>query len=558
MSQDLILFDTSTRIRDIPAAECVPEIFADDRRPRRDDGAPNTRGGTRDVGMNIPAAGALPDALAALLREFAAHHGDAGGCLRIDGVGVLVMSGDGRDDARWRDAAGAANDGDDRRARSRPHGQPAWRPVPVCYASREIGELRLPWPGAQAWAQCAAFARRCGQLVKRHEVARWSRERLGRPLQLAGDSEPLRRLEAFVEIAAGNELPVLLRGEFGTEKALVAASIHCAGPRPDAPFVEVAGAHPEGNQARWMRQARGGTLFIDGIDELPMAMQTALSRGLGARLDHWLAAPAGEQVRVIASTTADLGAAVAEGRFSRALLAELDFLSVTIPPLRERLGDLEALVDSALERRGHARDPERTRALAAVCRDHAWPENVSELERVVARLAALTAGRPASRDELARHVDWPVGAPADAPAASEPQDVAVAPPVDATASLQHWVDCALALDPARLSHLHPGLRKALLHLGRHYAAPMSLQALAASAHVSPSHLGFLLRDATGTSFKPLLQAIRVERAKVLLRDDPHLRITEAALSVGFMDLSHFEKSFRRAVGRTPRQFRAGA
>ncbi len=576
MSQELLL-DTSGRIRDIPAAERAREAAASGRRVVPDgvrgvDPA-NIPALLRDIDANISlenrlpfareSAGSLPDSLAALLRSFARHIGSAGGRLQVDGLGVLVVHGGaGEPEARWREAARPAAAGAERRVRTRPHDEPAWRPLPICYASREIGELRLPWPGADLWEQCATFARRCGRLVERHQVLRWSSERLGRPLQLAGDSEPLRRLEAFVEIAAGNELPVLLRGEFGTEKALVAASIHCTGPRPEAPFVEVVGAHPEGSPARWIRQARGGTLFFNGIDELPLALQTALSRQLSSRLDQWLVAPAGAQVRVIASTTSDLGVAVAEGRFSRALLAELDFLSATIPPLRERLGDLEALVDSALARGGHASDPERTRALAAVCRGHAWPENVFELERIVARLAALTAGRPASAQELARHVPWPVALPvepaaAPAPAAGAP-DPGDAPAGSATGSLQHWVDCALALDPARLTHLHPGLRKALLHLGHHYARPMSLHDLAASAHVSASHLGFLLRDAAGTSFKPLLQAIRLERAKALLRDDPHLRITEAALSVGFMDLSHFEKSFRRAVGRTPRQFRAGA
>jgi len=576
MSQEL-LSDTSPRITPIPLAERARDGSVVDRTVSPENGRivdpASIPALLRDIDANISlenrlsgnqeGGGPLPDALADLMRSFARHVGYAGGRLRIDGLGVLVLQERlGDSGLRWCGAVGAVSAGAERRSRTRSQEEPAWRPLPICYAAHEIGELRLPWLDAAHWAQCTAFARRCGRLVKRHQVLRWSAERLGRPLQLAGDSEPLRRLEAFVEIAAGSELPVLLRGEFGTEKALVAASIHCVGSHPATPFVEVIGAHPEGTPARWFRQARGGTLFFNGIDELPLALQTGLSRYLRSRLDQWLVASAGALVRVIASTTADLGAAVAEGRFSRSLLAELDFLSTTIPPLRERMDDLEALVDSALARGGHARDPERTRVVAAACRDHAWPENVFELERVVARLAALTAGRPATLEDVVRHVPWRVAAPIEA--ASEAEPPAAAPSAgDASAGspldpLQHWVDCALALDPSRLTHLHPGLRKALMHLGHHYARPMSLHDLAASAHVSPSHLGFLLRDIAGTSFKPLLQAIRLDRAKALLRDDPHLRITEAALSVGFMDLSHFEKSFRRVVGRTPRQFRAGA
>ncbi len=530
-----------------------------------------------DIDANVPLDGrlssdgdsprALPESLAGLLRSFARHVGDAGGRIRIDGLGVLAwQAGAGEPEARWRDAAAPVEwtIGTERRACTRAHeGQP-WQSLPISYASRELGELRLPWLDATAWEQCAAFARRCGRLVKQHEILRWSSERLGRPLQLAGDSEPLRRLESFVEIAATNELPVLLSGEFGTEKTLVAVAIHCGGPRPDAPFVEVIGAYPEGPPSRWFKQARGGTLFFNGIDELPLGLQTALSRHLNSRLDQWLNTPSGV-VRLIASTTTDLGAGVAGGRFSRSLLAELNFLSVTIPPLRERMSDLEPLVACVLARCGHARDPERTRALAAICRHHEWPENLFELERIVARLAALTAGRSVTQEELSRHVPWQVAESTEEAAGVEvDHSMKLAPaqcdvPGDSSApSLQQWVDRALALDPARLSDLHPCLRKALLHLGRHFAEPMSLDELAASAHVSPSHLGFLLRSVAGTSFKPLLQAIRLERAKVMLRADPHLRITEAALSVGFMDLSHFQKSFRRFVGLTPRQFRAGA
>lgn len=122
----------------------------------------------------------------------------------------------------------------------------------------------------------------------------------------------------------------------------------------------------------------------------------------------------------------------------------------------------------------------------------------------------------------------------------------------------HWAGCVARQDAVALAQLHGGLRRALLHLGEHYADPLSLPELARQAHVSASHLGYLFRASLGTSFKPLLQQLRIEKAKALLDLDARARITEVALTVGFSELSHFERSFRRLVGTTPRAYRETA
>ena len=95
-------------------------------------------------------------------------------------------------------------------------------------------------------------------------------------------------------------------------------------------------------------------------------------------------------------------------------------------------------------------------------------------------------------------------------------------------------------------------------MGRHYAESISLGQLAHISAVSPSHLSFLFRTSLGTSFKSLLQGIRVEMAKACIRNGGPQRITEVAQRVGFADLSHFEKSFRRLGGQSPREYRRAA
>jgi AraC-like DNA-binding protein len=250
---------------------------------------------------------------------------------------------------------------------------------------------------------------------------------------------------------------------------------------------------------------------------------------------------------------------VRDGRFSKALFVELDLLSVTVPPLRQRLADIEPLVASILDRHGYRVELKRTDALIDICKSYAWPENLFELERVIARLAVMTDAEPICPADILRHTPWVTGKPPSIPTAETTSDAATEIPDDEAALHvpEHWVRCAINKDMAELAKLHESVRKALLHLGEHYAEPISLGQLAQKAHVSPSHLTFLFRSELGTAFKPFLLRIRVHKAKEMMTADPRMRITEVAMSVGFTDLSHFEKTFRKIAGRSAREFRRG-
>lgn len=432
--------------------------------------------------------------------------------------------------------------------------------LPVLYAEVPIGEIRLECQADSREAELALFrqfARACAYLAKRYEVQRWAERRLGRPLLLVGASKPLLEMEAFVERATRSELPTLLAGEFGTEKALLAAAIHCCGPARDGPFIEVNCAEPVGSPAQWFEQAKGGTLFFSGIDELAPALQAQIPQHMHSRLGQWLVASGAADLRVIASTTADLTERILDGRFSRRLFVELDFLSITVPPLRQRTADIEALVLSALERHGYGAEQKCSGVLMEACKTHAWPENLFELERVIARLAVMTDARPIGRADLQRYAPWLLAEVA-APETGEGTDCGAdeaCDTEDSAAIPDRWVRSAIAGDLTELKKLHESLGKALLYLGKHYAESISLGELARQAHISPSHLTYLFRRELGTAFKPFLLGIRVHKAKEILLGNARQRITEVAMSVGFTDLSHFEKSFRRIVGQSPREFR---
>jgi DNA-binding NtrC family response regulator len=515
----------------------------------------------------------LAELLDALMRALAERSRLRAGSLSLHGVGTLTLHRVGRRVATgWTSKVsngfqtGAPGPRLDMATPGEAFAEPLSLPVsplsqtlvlPICYADAVLGELRLEMDPRPRLSDTETellghFARHCGRLAKRYDVRRWSEQRLGRSLLLVGMSKALRELEGFLETSARGRLPVLLRGEFGTEKAQLAATIHCCGPASDGPFVQVDCAEPASTPASWVEQAEGGTLFLSDVDELDSRLQRQLPQHLPSRLHQWLAGSGAPQIRVIASTTADLRQRAHDGLFSRPLLAELDFLSVTIPPLRERTDDIEPLICEALERNGYRVEDKRTDALVALCRAYHWPENLFELERVIARLAVMTKNRPIERGDIHLHAPGIVPAePADGGDQAGRSEGQVALDADAA----RWVRFAVDGIGGRPSELHDALRRALLHLGSHYEEPTSLAQLARHAGVSPSHLGFLFRTIIGMPFKALLGHIRVQKAREMLLADRRSQVTEIAMRVGFSDLSHFEKRFRRIVGQSPREFR---
>ncbi|ARZ74730.1 Fis family transcriptional regulator [Stenotrophomonas sp. WZN-1] len=477
----------------------------------------------------------LPELLGAFVKELSEHKVMRGGQVRL------------RSAAAGATAALSTAAGD--------RGADSLQRVPIRYGSEVLGELHLEGEAGRldgsALALGEQFAQRCAHLIKRYEAKDWAEQALSRPLLLVGAGEALKQMDEFVERAAASPLPVLLRGEFGTEKMELAAALHSGGPYRQGPFVEVNCVHPQGEACDWFAHAQGGTLYFHEVDELPVPLQGQLShrmRGLPAA--HAEAQAAGS-IRVIASTSADLEQRVREKQFSRALLAGLEFLTVDIPPLRERVEDIAALAARSLELHGFNPHVLGDDVLEALCA-HDWPGNLLEMERVVVRLAVMTGGRCIRRDDLARHAP-------DLAAASASSDAG------RVQRLPPGAEPAAAPGPGReemprAAHegLHDGLKRALAYLKDHAAEPLTLGDLARQAHVSQSHLGFLFRSELGTTFKLLLQQLRIEHAKQLLRDGQRLRITDVALQVGFGDLSHFEKSFRRAVGVSPRSYRRTA
>ncbi|GMU59200.1 MAG: sigma-54-dependent Fis family transcriptional regulator [Myxococcaceae bacterium] len=235
-----------------------------------------------------------------------------------------------------------------------------------------------------------------------------------KPASLVGRSAAL--LEVFKQVAraAQSEVPVLITGETGTGKEMVARSLHQRSPRAQGPFVPVdCGAIAEslmeselfghargaftgaaGARRGLFEEASGGTLFLDEVGDIGPKIQAQLLRALqeGEIRRVGESSPVKVDVRVVAATNRDLNELMKEGRFREDLLYRLDVVRLHLPPLRERKEDIPALVEHFASQyaRGGARPVVTAEAFARLTA-YDWPGNVRQLENVVARALALNA-----------------------------------------------------------------------------------------------------------------------------------------------------------------------
>ncbi len=255
------------------------------------------------------------------------------------------------------------------------------------------------------------------ELRQARRAAQALREDLGISGEMIGDSPVLRDVRALIARVGPTDARVLITGESGTGKELVAAALHLASPRRDRPFVRVncaaiprdlvesemfgheRGAFTGATERRLGRfeLAHTGTLFLDEVGDLHAEAQAKLLRAIEAREIERVGGgkPIKIDVRILAATNKDLTRAVADGSFREDLFFRLNVIPLGLPPLRDRPGDLAALIR-------HFADRHRTRtgrplvrwspdALVAFSAYH-WPGNVRELANIVERLAILHAG----------------------------------------------------------------------------------------------------------------------------------------------------------------------
>lgn len=316
--------------------------------------------------------------------------------------------------------------------------------VPIKGTSGPLGVLTIDALRRGAFNQksldalrtCANLAGACLEIIERLSRMQDAMERQNlvssalleelRPdQQFIGRSAPIRALLKEIDTVANSDLTVLITGETGTGKELVARAIHYGSHRSDRPLISVnCAALPEAlveselfghvagafsgatsNRRGKFEIADGGTLFLDEIGELPVTVQPKLLRVLQSGEIQRVGSDANIEVnvRIVAATNRDLAEEVRAGRFRADLYHRISIYPVQVPPLRQRGRDILLLAGNALERnraslhlRGLRLAPASQQALLSA----SWPGNVRELEHTISRAALKAAADGAGSDRI--------------------------------------------------------------------------------------------------------------------------------------------------------------
>jgi len=278
--------------------------------------------------------------------------------------------------------------------------------------------------------QCLARAARHGELVLENRRLRELVQRGGGGTELRGDSPAMVELRALVSRVAAAAGNVLVVGENGTGKELVAHRLHEESARRDHPFIVVnCGAIPENlveselfghergaftgaerSRVGLLEAAHGGTAFLDEVGELPLQIQPALLRAVQFGEIRPVGSSQSRRVdlRIVAATNRDVLREVEEGRFREDLYYRLAALVIEVPPLRERKQDIPGLAQFFLARHNGGLPEEQqlhfTAEALARLSAYDWRGNVRELEHAVARLALLATSRTLDAADVERHV----------------------------------------------------------------------------------------------------------------------------------------------------------
>ena len=254
---------------------------------------------------------------------------------------------------------------------------------------------------------------------------------------MVGTSPALEEVRALIDRVGPTHARVLITGENGSGKELVARAVHEASPRRDRAFIEVNCAaipselieselfgHMKGSftgafsdRAGKFELADGGTLFLDEVGDMSLSAQAkvlrVLQEGMVTRIGA--AKPVQADVRVVAATNKELEEEIGEGRFREDLFYRLNVVPITVPPLRERLEDIPALVEHFVATlsgaSGVAPRPVTPEAIKALQR-RSWPGNVRELRNAIERLLILAAGKQITAADVERLLPTGEGASA--------------------------------------------------------------------------------------------------------------------------------------------------
>lgn len=418
---------------------------------------------------------------------------------------------------------------------------------PICYKKKEIGLLEIPisegiiYPGSKKFPD---VCKTINLLVNRYITNKNSHQFLGETEEFIGESQHLLDIENFIEKAANSDYPVVIKGSSGCEQLAVATAIHCYSNRSKMPFKEIDCVTINDEEFKdklynAIEDVQKGTIYFSNIEKLTRKQQQVLTEYLSTKsFDLAQIKNRNHDIRYIASTSNDLNFEFEHNNFSEKIISSFNILSIEIPCLKNRKEDIPHIINYFLNEKELLVEKRFSEDAINYLKSYEWPGNYHELERTIVQLTTLSENDTIDIDDIKKHT----------PKINPKVRIKLKREIE-------LINDLLKKERDSYSHLHNALKRSLDYIAYNYCQEVSLNILSDKAFVSPSHLSYLFRYHLGKSFKQILAELRVERVKQIFAEDPNKKITVAALEVGFGDLSHFEKIFKRQTNMTPRQYR---
>lgn len=430
--------------------------------------------------------------------------------------------------------------------------------VPISYQHMLMGYLCIVmvdgvYNEGDLLIRLSMVASEIAQVIRRYDVRNRIIQNHNDSYYWVGKSLALRQLDSVVNKAANSTLPVLVTGQSGVGKILVAYAIHNQNQNESEKIIESRCSTWKSTdcaqtmQNLW-RQARGGTLYLRGICMLDYQDFLSIQH-------YWYSR---DDVRLIVSISPNDIQNISGGK---SILSWLEFncLKIDVPTLSERAHDIRDLVcfyTKTLERNCSLDFTEDAWALLEA---YSWPGNVKQLERLLDKLKVIAPTNLVSVTMLLEHFPQikkdTLKHKLISCEGNDRPDYKTSIGSISSVTDTRKNSAITFIEYFNPDEEHPALVKALNYIAQHYQKNFSMRDLSEIAFVSPSHLSYLFKQRFGRSFKQILNEVRIEKAQHLLKTMPARQITQICNDVGFLDLSHFEKTFKKYVGMTPRTFR---
>jgi len=353
------------------------------------------------------------------------------------------------------------------------------------------------------------------------------------PLAWAGESKRLLTLEKTIEKSSNKANIFVVSGEPRSGKVIASCSIHAFSSTYESPFI-VANCVDWQDQKhneildRLIQKTGNGTLYIRHFDLISQKDQTSLLLKLKQSIRN---------TKVIFAVSNESDTKVFDE------VKNNQTIKIELPTLNQRSADIQVLGSWYLNNFATTNLPKVDQVCWDLLKTVDWSSGFEQLEQLMFRLVNYSNK---SVFELADLME-------------------LLPQLGI--SLDDKVSCSTDQSINRISKdiasgnfsenytKHPTINRALLYVAKNFTRGFDLSMLARNACVSPSHLSYLFRSELNTNFKQILNLCRIEKSMILLKDNPRMQITEISSNLGFCDLSHFEKTFKKITKHTPNEFR---